>query len=217
METDERVWIKSGSRAADYRYRVILNKARNDCIENLAREGVRRGRRVIVLVERLAHLHALSRRLNDVNHRVACGAVEQEDRTGAMRAMDTGKLPLILANRVFGKGVDIRSVDTIIDGTALPGRNGALQRWGRGSRKTEGKTGLIYIDIADCGNQFADAARSRLMAFREIGCPITDMTWKRNGTAEILDQMEEKLKTESIPDTNPRWKLRGSGSRKVGT
>jgi superfamily II DNA or RNA helicase len=196
----KRVRIAGGSRPADYRYRIVLNRARNDCIEELIREGMRRGKRAVVMVEHRAHLQALSRRLKDIHHQVVCGAVKMEERLEAMRQMDAGKLPLILANRVFAKGVDIKSVNLILDATGQPGHNGVLQRYGRGTRKTKGKGGLIYLDIADLGNDFSFAARSRAQAFREIGCPIIEESWTV-GARQIFDRSEEALLR---PLTGPR-------------
>jgi superfamily II DNA or RNA helicase len=181
----ENVWMLSGSQAAEYRYHISLNKARNDCVEALVREGVKAGRRTVVLVERLAHLRVLAHRLKDLPHRVLCGAYSQEDRLEAMRMMDAGELPLILASRVFGKGVDISTLDLIIDATGLPGRNGALQRYGRGARRAEGKPSLLYVDICDVGNSFAGAAHSRKAALLEIGCPVKDVVWKGNAKSII--------------------------------
>lgn len=190
----ERIRIAAGSQAADYRYRIVLNRLRNDCIEELIREGMRRGKRTVVMVEHRAHLRALSKRLTDIHHQVVCGAVKMEERLEAMKQMDAGHLPLILANRVFAKGVDIQSVDLILDATGRPGRNGVLQRYGRGTRKTAGKGGLIYLDIADLGNDFSFAARSRSQAFREIGCPIVEEPWTSGKARRIFDSSEQALR-----------------------
>ena len=166
---------------AQYRYHVALNRARNDLVEAVVREGVARGRRTVVLVEQRAHLATLSRRLADVPHKVASGYVKTEERLEAMRRMDAGELPLILSSRVFSKGIDIRSVDLIVDATGMPGRNGAMQRYGRGTRQAEGKDALWYVDVADRGNgKFGAAAKSRLRALQELGAPIAEVTWAGN-------------------------------------
>lgn len=191
---DQQVIVESGSQEADYRYRVCLNKARNDCVEEMVREGVRRGRRVVVLVERHAHLNALSRRLEDVQHAKLSGRVASEIRFRAMKDMDAGKLNLILASRVFSRGVDVASVDCIIDATALPGRNAALQRYGRGVRKEKSKAGLIYVDVSDRGNRFSGSAAQRIQALKETGSSVIAADWGDLDAEELFITLERELR-----------------------
>lgn len=166
------VRFPSSGRGQDYQYEydhmIVRNRTRNDLIEQLTRTCLLRGHRVIVLVERIRHLKIFERRFHDLPHVVVYGKRSLDERREAKAAMDAGELPLIIANRVFSKGVNIRSVDVIVDGTATRSKNSALQRYGRGMRLAEGKTGLLYLDIADfgVGNRFAACARSRWKAFQ---------------------------------------------------
>lgn len=177
----EPMWIRAGSPEADYRYRVALNKSRNNCIEALVREGLRLGRHTVVLVERKSHLRVLSARFKDVKHVALSGDVASEDRFKAMKQMDAGTLPLILASRVFSKGVDVSSINLLINATGIPGRDGVLQRYGRGVRLESAKTELWFIDIGDRGNRFEYAAKARAAALAETGAAVLAGTW--NGDA----------------------------------
>ena len=193
----KKVWIEAGSQAAEYRRRVCLNRSRNDCIEGIVREGLRRGRKIVVLVDWKIHLKMLDTRFTDVKHRSLSGAVKSIIRLEAMREMDAGELNLILASKVFAKGVDISEVSMIVDATGLPSRNNALQRYGRGARKAKSRDLLWYVDIADIGNRFSGAGHARLKALKEIGAPIVSVKWCGN-PEEILNKIEgvscEKLK-----------------------
>ena len=173
----------SSNYQAEYHTLISHSSSRNRCIEALVREGLRRGRRVIVLVERLAHLQILSRRLKNLPHRIICGAYSKEFRFEAKTDMDRGKLPLILASRVFAKGIDIRTVDTIIDATGSRSKNSVVQRYGRGTRMGKGKAGLLYLDIGDCSyrgerNRFAACSRSRFAALKQLGVSALRMRWE---------------------------------------
>jgi superfamily II DNA or RNA helicase len=92
---------------------------------------------------------------------------------------------LILASKVFGKGVDIREVSLIVDATGLPSRDAALQRHGRGVRLSEKRKELLYIDISDVGNRYEAASFSRLAAWRETGSPIISYVWQ-GSTSDIF-------------------------------
>jgi superfamily II DNA or RNA helicase len=180
-----------------YRYHVSRNKARNDLVEKIAREGVKRGRRIVVLAERRDHLQILDKRLADVQHQTVSGSVAGSVRLDAMREMDAGTLPLILATRVFSKGVDVSSVDLIIDATGLPGRNGVIQRYGRGTRMAASKRGLIYVNIADTGSPLAGAALSRAKALKELGTKTITLRWSDAAAVftaanQVLVKLEEQ-------------------------
>jgi len=179
------VVIAAGSPAAEYRYRIVLNKERNDCIEALVRAGLEHKRKIVLLLEQKAHIRVLAKRLHDVPHAIASGSVDTEDRRKAMRLMDAGKLDLIIASRVFGKGVDVAAVDMIVDGTALTSRNNSIQRYGRGVRLQQGKNGLLYFDIQDSGNLFQDAAYNRRAALHTVATATLDCVWRRNASKII--------------------------------
>ena len=189
----QQCWIPGWSKSAKYRYHVVLNKARNNLVEKLARETVRRGRFTVVMVERLDHLRVLSQRLRDVKHKVMSGAQSMEERFCAKSKMDEGKLPLIIANRVFGRGIDISRVGAIIDATGLPGRNSAIQRYGRGTRKVSGKADLWYLNIADRASPFEGAAFSREKALAELGAETVRIVWSGRELAALDATMASEL------------------------
>lgn len=177
-----------------YRRLVVESPERNDCIEALTREALRRHHRVVLLVERLAHLDEMSTRLRDVYHVVASGECARERRTEAKQEMDRGSLRLIIANRVFAKGVNIKHVDVIVDGTASRSKNSARQRYGRGTRLAHGKLGLIYLDIADQDNRFAACSRGRLRAYRDLGVPVRRVPWMGDAT-RVLQRAQRLLQS----------------------
>lgn len=162
---------------SDYRHLITENGGRNTCIQSLVEESVHRGYRTVVLAERVPHLQILSQRLLHIPHAVVYGKVDSADRMQAKKKMDKGKLPLILANVVFAKGVNIKSIDVIIDATAGRSKNSAQQRYGRGARTFAGKQGLIYLDISDVGNRFQANASSRAKAYATLQIPVVATPW----------------------------------------
>jgi len=176
------VRISGSHPSAFYRFHIALNRYRNDAIATLAIEGVKAGRTVVVLVERKDHVTVLRRRFLSANipHGVIAGFVKAQERRKHMADLQSGKISLVLASRVFGKGADVPRIDMIVDGTGLPGRNATHQRYGRGTRNEKGKRGLLYFDISDAGTAFEKTARSRRVAYRELGTEIKTVLWKNN-------------------------------------
>lgn len=180
---------------SDYKTLIVESEARNGCIVELACEGVKRGHRVVVLVERLDHLERLSHRLKQqgVAHEVVCGARSAEERGTAKRRMESGELPLILANNVFAKGINIRSISVIIDATAGRSKNSVQQRYGRGSRTSKGKQGLVFLDVSDKGNRFETNARSRAKALKSLGVPVISLRWPMD-VGQVFDKVGLELR-----------------------
>lgn len=180
-------YVSESTRAAEYRSIIVLNKLRNDAIEALVREGVKRGHHVMVLVDWILHLKILSKRFPDIVHRVMSGnsalSGNSQMRIQAMKDMDAGKLPLIFANKVFGKGVNVRTLDVIIDGTGRPNRNAAKQRYGRGVRTAENKARLLYFNIYDIGNSFQYVSETREQSLYETGAEMDSIIWNGDAAA----------------------------------
>lgn len=166
-------WFDDGSQEYRDSYRELVNSHdRNSVIEKVVRAGLQADRRVVVLVEWLDHLKQISSRFRDIKHQKVFGAVKVEKRMAAKEKFDEGSINLIIANKVFQKGVNIKQVDMIVDACALKSKNSAVQKFGRGVRLAEGKKGLIYIDIGDVKNRFEAATKRRAMAFRAAGIKV---------------------------------------------
>lgn len=182
-----------------YRIAIVHSRERNDLIEQLVREGYRRGKAIILLVERIKHILRLSERLADIPHETVFGEREAAERIGAKRAFEAGDIRLIIANKVFKKGINLRRVDLMIDAAAMKNANDAVQKFGRGVRLSDSKKGLIYLDIGErrpegssALNPFASATRSRRTALVRTGIPVYRYR-ARIGAADVLDRAEAEL------------------------
>jgi len=188
---------------------IVHEEARHELVAAYAEESVRHGRPTIVLVDRIEHLDALSEKVK-VPHQVLCGRDSKEKRRQAIREMTEEKLPLILTNRVFGKGVDIPNLQTTIDATGLKSKNTAQQRLGRGLRRSIGKIGLLHIDIADRG--FV-STRERLTAYLELGLKVITLHNPELTPTSVLEKAEailSKIYRKEKPDIENENKKQAS-------
>ncbi len=172
---------------------IVEGKKRNKVIRDFIKEAHKRGKYIILLLERVQHLKDMGDLLEDIPHHLVFGEKKVDQRVASKAKFEAGGIRVLLVNKVFKKGVNIKRVDVIIDGAGMKSRNDCVQKYGRGVRMCDEKDGLIYLDIADQKNRFEKAAKIRINALKKIGVPVykTDSTL---GPAKILDLAEKKLK-----------------------
>lgn len=177
-----------------YRTYIVKSRRRNDVIEGLVREAIKRGKKVILLLDRVAHVRLMVNRLRDLRAETVYGLRKKSERISAKTEFEAGELDLLITNKVFKKGVNLKAVDLIIDAASMKSGNDARQKFGRGVRLNSGKTGLIYLDIGERGleNRFESARDSRRRALKSQGVPVSRCSAKLPPAA-VLDKAEELL------------------------
>lgn len=176
-----------------YRKVIVEGKKRNKFILDMIRMAYKQGKHIVLLLNRVQHLKDLSDQLDGVPHRLVFGEVAVGDRVAAQKRFEEDKLKVILTNVIFQKGINIKKIDVIIDGAGMKSKNTAVQKYGRGVRLCDGKTGLIYFDISDRGNRFEKASKSRISALKRTGTPIFKVD-SSMGASKILRLAEKRLK-----------------------
>jgi len=177
---------------------VVRSKQRNECIEALIREGVKRKKFVVCLVERVKHVERLMKRMKDLKVAAVYGKIKKTDRMYSKSQFEKEKLQVLICNKVFKKGVDIKRADVIIDAASMKSTNDARQKYGRGVRLHEAKQGLIYFDLGDrkpegLDNRFQRSAASRRRALKAQGVYTIKTRWLDN-PGQIYDEANKHLK-----------------------
>lgn len=191
---------------ADYEEKVVFSNIFNRRVAEMARLCVSRGHHVAILVERIDHIKKLSRLLKDIKHECVYGERPKEERIQAKAMFDSGKLKLLIANRVFKKGINLKRLDVILDAANMRNANDARQKFGRGVRLCQSKTGLLYFDFGfkavpggTC--RFQAPTRARRRALKAQGVPILELRGKL-GTEEIYLRAK-KLLAKAVADFKP--------------
>lgn len=182
-----------------YDLHVVKSKARNQMVEDLVVEAVRRRYSVMVLVDRVEHIRRLRKRFERQGLSVGLmyGKIKAKDRIQAKENIERSRIDVVLANRVAKKGISMNIVDVIIDNADMRSQNDAVQKYGRGTRLCNGKKGLIYIDVGERVqygkiNNLQSRARSRRRAFKKIDIPVFAHRFTAADT--VFDFAEKKLK-----------------------
>lgn len=188
----------------DYESHVVKSAFLNKTAAALAALCVQRGHQVAILAERLDHLTFLSKRLAGVPHEVINGKRPKLERLRIKKLFDAGKTKLLIVNRVFKKGINLKRLDCILDVANMRNPNDARQKFGRGVRLCEQKEGLLYFDFGfrkpenlegleeEAKNRFESSTRSRRRALKKQGVPVYPIL-AREGATKILDKAERCL------------------------
>lgn len=156
----------------DYDKFIVNGKKRNEVTEKLVRRLHKKKKYIVLVVERLKHLYELSKSLEDIKHKIVCGAIDANSRFRFKQKFDEGNFRLLIVNKVFTKGIDIKRVDAIVDAAGSGNENRAGQVYGRGVRLHKDKDGLELYDISDVGNRFEKAAKRRKRAYKALGVKV---------------------------------------------
>lgn len=165
-----------GNYQAEYMSDVVENKSKLRACSRISRWLTRvQGRYVMVLAERVLHIDALSRAAT-VEHGTVRGAVKGKERLASVKAFEKGTLRLLIASRVFKKGMSIKRIDGMIDAAEGNSKNDAMQKYGRGVRLHDDKASLVYIDIGTQSGRLLSRARKRRRALVEAGIAVTTVS-----------------------------------------
>ena len=140
-----------------YEAGIVFNRARNRLIVKEARKLIKEDNTVLILVVRIAHgdaLVELAKRLYEMDIPFVQGATDSEVRLGVKKALGNKKEKCVIATAVFREGINIPSLNSVINGCGGKSEVMTLQAVGRGLTVVEGKKESIIIDFLDLSHHY---------------------------------------------------------------
>jgi len=141
---------------------VVENNFRNRLIVDIAAELVKRRKTCLIAVTQIRHGQHLLKLLRAVHPGIRAkfiqGENESAEKQKALKQLDNRELDAVIATSVFGEGIDVRSLDAIINAKAQDSQVDTLQLLGRVLRTYPGKEIAYFIDFMD--RQFYTKAHS---------------------------------------------------------
>lgn len=136
----------------NYKNNILKNKTRNELICDLASEFVFDKKKVLIVVNRVEEHGAelekeIKSRIGDKAYFMH-GKTSTKDRIAAMEKFQKGKI-LCMIGTVFNEGVDVPTLDVIINAGAGKSETLMTQRVGRVLRLSPGKKAAVMIDFID--------------------------------------------------------------------
>jgi superfamily II DNA or RNA helicase len=142
-----------------------------------------------VFVQRVEHGRILTDALNAAGVRAefAWGHLSTEQRSGIVRRLVAQEIDACVTSVVFQEGIDVPELRSVVNAAAGKSIIAALQRIGRGMRRSEGKTTFEVWDVVDVGQKWlAKHSRARVRAYKREGLLV-----EKRGSREQVQGQEE--------------------------
>jgi superfamily II DNA or RNA helicase len=156
-----------------YEAGVVRNFGRNNMIMKFVREQADQGKTSLILVNKVNHGEILERIGNRVGLRVQFiyGADDITTRENLRDELSKKNIDCVIATTIWKEGVNIPSLDCIINAAGGKSEIAILQTIGRGLRTTEDKTEVLLVDIFDPNHHYL------INHFGERFCLYIDNGW----------------------------------------
>lgn len=146
---------------------IVENDERNELICKAAKNLVKSGKRVLILVVRVPHGKAIMDALgDDYTVKFLDGAKSTKARMDTIKEMKDGKIDILIASKIFDQGVDIPELDALILAGSGKSSGRALQRIGRVIRLYKGKKKAIVVDFFDNCKYLRDHSEARIKIYQ---------------------------------------------------
>lgn len=144
---------------------IVHNRYRNSLIHEIVVDSPGL---TLILVERLEHVENLLQAIPG-----AIPATGSTDNQEILAGMRQGKYKAVVATNVFGEGVDVEGIDSIVLAGAGHSHIRLLQRIGRGLRFKEGKATVTIHDFIDSGSKYLlNQSEERLSTYDAEGFSV---------------------------------------------
>jgi superfamily II DNA or RNA helicase len=178
-----------------YSQHIVANPARNRRIAEIAADGVRAGRSVLILVDHVRHGRLLERLIGPERAAFVHGSTPKCSLHETVEAFAEGRQPVLVATSgLFMEGVSINGIEVLVAAGGLKSRAKVIQSVGRGMRRAPGKRACVYVDFLDddSGGPLSTHSRERLRVLKEEGF-------------EVPDAGQEDRRWPDLPPVQPSW------------
>lgn len=150
---------------------VVNNQGRNEMVCDDVEKLVKADCTVLVVVTRVLHGKRLQSMLRDrLGYFVPfiSGGIETESRENVKDIFKRKEIKCCVANVVWREGIDIPSLDCVVNASGGKSEIMTLQTVGRGLRKPEGKSEVLIVDYKDGTHKwFEDHFGERMRIYKE--------------------------------------------------
>jgi superfamily II DNA or RNA helicase/CRISPR/Cas system-associated exonuclease Cas4 (RecB family) len=157
----------------EYTIYISQNRERNELVKKIALEYAEQGKSVMILAKDIKNGQIPWLVANIPGSKLIYGATEDDLRVDILDEFKQKKLLILIGNsKIFNKGINIPTLDVIINAGGGAGEVAVVQTIGRVLRKYEGKTIGLYIDFIDTGIFLNKHNKKRIKALTDQGFEV---------------------------------------------
>lgn len=154
---------------------ITNNVKRNNIITEIVRKNEEK--KVLILTKLIDHGQIILNLIPGSKH--LYGETNKEERKQILDDFKEGKLNVLISTiSIFSEGIDIPTLDIVINAGANKGDVKSIQMLGRVLRKIEGKKDAFFYDFIDESKFFKLASLARKKAFIREGHDVEVEEWK---------------------------------------
>jgi len=154
-----------------YKHGIVENKQRNNLILNEAEKSIRKEEITLIIIDRTDHGFLLQNILKykKINAPFIYGATKKEKRNKTKDNLKEGKLKIAICSKVWREGINIPSLNHIINAAGMKEEKVVLQAIGRGLRTTDKKKVIKLTDFLDPYRYLAEHSIQRMQIYKNQG------------------------------------------------
>lgn len=173
VEYNPRINIKSKNTYSKfYKFGVIRNKKRNLAIINEVNIELKKGNITLIVIDRTEHgekLKKLFKKTIGLKVPFVQGSTKRGRRLRVKNKLQSGQIKVAICSKVWREGINIPSLNHIVNACGMKEEKAVLQTIGRGLRTTENKTVLKFTDFLDPYRYLAEHTIQRMQVYKKKG------------------------------------------------
>jgi superfamily II DNA or RNA helicase len=148
-----------------YNEKIVNNRTRNLLILKEANKTINNNDTVLIMVEEIKHgqiLKQLAEEVYGLKIEFIFGIDTKEKRNAIKQALKKKQIKCVIVSKIWREGINIPSLNHVINACGGKGEIKTLQALGRGLRTSKGKTEILLTDFLDPYRYLAEHSIARL-------------------------------------------------------
>lgn len=154
-----------------YEHGIVKNDLRNSIVSKEVLNIFNEGKSCIVFATLIDHIKELSELFNllGIKHRTVHGSISGDEREEIKKQLFNKEILVVISSVVWCSGLDIATLDAIVNAAGGKDSKAIIQKGGRSTRKFEGKDKAIIIDFYDKIKYLSNHSEERIKTYKEVG------------------------------------------------
>ena len=139
-----------------YQKGIVVNRQRNELIKDEVKSNVADNKSCLIMVNKIEHGELISELLNEYNieNIFIHGSTDGQERDNIKELLMDKKLLCVIATTIWKEGINIPSLDVIINAAGGKSEIAVFQAIGRGLRRTSEKGTVTIVDFFDPSHNY---------------------------------------------------------------